>query len=192
MNKQKWILIGAVSGLVISFAVAASSSPLNTPLYIFRMEQASSEMNFLPTEMNKFVYAAENGCNLNVEIDGYWIAEEVRHDTNPRNTCRITCIPTCPPYTEGGDTCNPTSCQPTCRTCYTCNPTCNNPWTCYLSTCAPTCNPTCNNPWTCYLSTCAKTCGFTCGDVYTCEDTCRYTCETCEPTCKIMCEPRDY
>jgi hypothetical protein len=164
---------------VAAFVVARPSTS-NTPLYTVRMEQVSSKMNFLPTEMNSFTYTAENGYKLNLEVGGYWIADQINLDTTPQNTCRITCVPICPPDTLGGHTCEDTSCQPTCLTqdptcpytCITCNPTCDDPWTC-PDTCPFTCNPTCNDLWTCYLSTCE----------FTCEFTCEYTCFTCNPTC---------
>lgn len=121
MNKQKWILIGVVSGLFISFAVAASSSPLNTPLYIFRMEQASSEMSFLPTEVNQFTYITEKGYTLDCSVTG-------SDNVSPLNTGVWSCE---------GSTCQPWhTCWCTCPyTCLnTCGATCTY-WTCPMATC---------------------------------------------------------
>lgn len=53
----------AIASLVITY-VAASTGTSYTPLYTFRMEQASSKMNFLPTEVNEFIYGAEKGHTL--------------------------------------------------------------------------------------------------------------------------------
>ena len=40
-------------------AVAAKPSAPDTPLYTFRMEEASSEMNFFPKQKSNFTYTAE-------------------------------------------------------------------------------------------------------------------------------------
>jgi len=131
-RKQKMIAVVSVAITVLAVsAVTAGIGISNTPLYTVRMEQASSEMNFLPTEMNGFTYTAENRCTLNYDILGGCSGVE------PLST-GDTCEPACEP-TEGG---------------YTCSNTC---WrTCDGSTCEGTCNePTCG--YTCY--TCpAKTC----------------------------------
>lgn len=126
MDKKK-ILIAAISIAFVFLAVAfviARPSTSNTPLYTLRMEQASSKMNFLPTEINEFIYAAEKGYELNYNVRGY---------------CKgTTPLGTKPPLSCEEPTCGP-SCDPTCP--YTCdNPTC--PETCPY-TCEFTCWSTC-------------------------------------------------
>lgn len=127
----------AVIGITIAFLVAATvaASPWissNTPLYTYRMEQASSEMDFLPTEKNDFTYTTEGGYNLNYDVLGCC------DDQNPLiQTWQYTCE-----FYETCDTCS------TCSTCSTCPATCPN-----------TCQNTC--PYTCW-NTCPVTCRNTC------------------------------
>lgn len=68
MNRiQKRVSIAVVSVSIMSLALAcvtASPPTSNTPLYTFRMEQASSESNFLPTAANEFTYNTKNGYTL--------------------------------------------------------------------------------------------------------------------------------
>jgi hypothetical protein len=105
-------------------AVTASSSISSTPLYTVRMEQASSDMNFLPTAVNEFIYMAEHGYAVNYNVPEY--CKGVIPFKPP------TEIATCP-YTCDDDTCEQT-CPNTCwNTC---------PNTCW-STCPVTCEPTC-------------------------------------------------
>ncbi|KYK32712.1 MAG: hypothetical protein HXS48_05000 [Theionarchaea archaeon] len=130
MDKKQRILV-ALIGASIAFlaitAVTANSRASNTPLYTYRMEQQSSEMNFLPTERNTFTYETEGRCVLNSCGCG--------DGAKPLN-----------PYTCG--TCdeyycdNPSLCYGTCHsTCSTCSGN-----TCFFLTCQyPTCFwPTCN------------------------------------------------
>lgn len=69
MNRiQKRVLTAIVSVSMVSLALAcvtASPSISTTPLYRYRMEQTSSKMSFLPTEMNEFTYTTEIGYTLN-------------------------------------------------------------------------------------------------------------------------------
>jgi hypothetical protein len=67
MNGNRKILVAVVSvcAVLVVSTVIASSQISNTPLFTFRMEQASSEMNFLPTVVNGFIYTTENGYTLN-------------------------------------------------------------------------------------------------------------------------------
>lgn len=192
----------ALAGCAVA-AVAATSSPANTPLYTVRMEQASSEMSFLPTEMNTFTYDTEKGCVLDYNVSNFCYGA-VPLDTDGSDTCQgyFTCYPSCFGYTCYGwtcwgscfgwtcsgwtcfDTCDhftcsapdtcPYTCDYTCpATCYTCGG-----WTCDATSCQETCS-TCNQP------TCPNTCWETCDDptcLNTCEQTCRYTCEKpCQP-----------
>jgi hypothetical protein len=116
-KKLHLVLIGAAVVFLAMACVSARTSP-STPLYTMRMEQASSEMNFLPTAVESYNYTAESGYSLNCTVTEY------RGGATPLGT-EFTC---------GGDTCQPT-CLPTCRP--TCWDTC--PKTCV--TCAPECVP---------------------------------------------------
>lgn len=159
MNRSKMLLavISLIAVSLIITCVAANPLATNTPLYTYRMEQASSEMNFLPIPISRFAYNTEKGYTLSYEVGGC-CNDTVPLVTGGVNTCD-TCegIPTCP------ETCEPTCEEPTCYTCpetcsytcpSTCNDTCTSPYTCKHSTCAPTCNDTCTSPWTCYQSGC--------------------------------------
>lgn len=168
-SKQKlmsYIVVIAVSALLAVTAVTASAwRPSHTPLYTMRMEQASSEMNFLSTARNSFAYTTGRGYELNCNVAGYCGA-------GPAGEVSVSgpCIQTeC--YT----------CWPTCvSTCSTCVSTC--PSTC-SSTCGNTCGNTCDDS-TCG-NTCPNTCGSTCGN--TCPSTCVSTCVTCVYTCWGTC-----
>lgn len=138
--------------------VTASSWTGATPLYTIRMEQASSEKHFLPTEKSNFIYTTENGYTL-LNGAGYGSAYVPAIET-VGNTCWDSCDGTCE-----------ITCWETCD--YTCPVTCGN--TC-PNTCPNTCQNTCPN--TC--STCQLTCPYTCQD--TCYGrTCWDTCPPCPP-----------
>lgn len=67
MNRKK-VSIAVVSTAVAFLAVTcvtASRQTLNTPLYTFRIEQASSGMSFLSTAVNEFSYNTRDGYTLN-------------------------------------------------------------------------------------------------------------------------------
>ena len=64
------VIVVVIATLAVS-AVTANPQTLNTPLYTFRMEQASSEMNFLPEEKSTFIYTTEKGYQLNAYVHGY-------------------------------------------------------------------------------------------------------------------------
>lgn len=126
--------IAVVSVVVVSCVVpfaAANSLLTNTPLYTYRMEQASSRMNFLPIEKNSFTYAADGGYILNHEV--------------------LRCCGGVSPLMTEGSTCNPTCDEKTCITCLTCASCflCETSETCdTCSTCNPTCSSaTCSGPW---------------------------------------------
>lgn len=139
--RRRWMLT-AMSGMIIVFlavtAVAASSRPLNTPLYKFRIEQASYRMNFLPTERNTFAYTTEKGFKLDYDVFGEYCCGEnplaseytcdppCTFDTCEQTSCGETCQNTCAGascrLTCGGETCDPTACL-TCSSCY---PICTN------------------------------------------------------------------
>lgn len=136
MNAKRKMLIAVMSIATVSCAAAfAAASPrsVTTPLYTARMEQASSEMRFLPTTMNTFTYITREGYTLDHEASGDWysgyhwfLASEISCPTVVTCESCIIC-PTdinCP--TEGS-TCEPTECfMNTCldtqcdRTCYAC------------------------------------------------------------------------
>ena len=155
MDKKIAVVLGAA--LIVATSVSAASWTM-TPLYTYRMEQASHTMNFLPTEMNKFTYTAEEGYMLN-------------HNA-------VVCCSSVVPLITGGvntcDTCDQPTCWSTCPD--TCEPTCPN--TCMGATCSTCTQPTCETceetcPYTC--STCSSTCWNTCSG-YTCKDTCEIDC----------------
>jgi hypothetical protein len=133
MDRKK-MMLAAVIGTVLVFcaiaAVTANSLAMNTPLYTYRMEQVSSEMNFLPTEMNGFSYIADKGYTLDYKVTGYCGGVEPLSGVF---TCALTCQSTCPytcPWTCLGNTCGtclntcPYTCKSTCGQ-YTCDDTCN-------------------------------------------------------------------
>ena len=161
------VAISAAIAFCAVTAVAASPKRgVNAPLYTFRMEQASSNMNFLPTAVNAFEYTTEKGYVLDCDTGGCCTNGGVVYDTGcytcPDDTCEH-----CPTYFPA-QTCD-----------YTCPETC--PVTCH-ETCPVTCEHTC--PYTCKL-TCADTCPYTCES--TCPETCLVTCATCNPTCTDTC-----
>jgi hypothetical protein len=63
-GKQRMTFV-VMSVIFAALAVTVTASALpSTPLYTYRMEQASNKMHFLPTEMNGFTYIAEKGYTL--------------------------------------------------------------------------------------------------------------------------------
>lgn len=150
MVMKRKMLAAVISVAVASLTIAcvtASSLTSHSPLYTLRMEQQSSKMNFLPSEMNGFIYNTENGYILNYGVQGW--CGGVTPNLVTLKTCEGTCIePTCP------DTCRLTCDDPTCAN--TCPATC--PLTC------DTCDQTCLSCETCI--TCQVSCmGITCGDM---------------------------
>jgi hypothetical protein len=146
-------MIGTALGFLLVTIVTAGSWMSSSPLYTVRMEQASSEMNFLPTALSGFTYVTEKGHMLDYCCsNGY--CGMMPLGTSTGSICD-TCYPICDETQEY--TCYQTSCQSTCYTCSTCS-TCPGQWTC---------------PNTC--RTCFSTCPYTCC-------TCK-VCETTEPSC---------
>jgi hypothetical protein len=98
----------------------------STPLYTYRMEQYSSKMHFLSSEVTAFTYTAEKGYNVHVADSGGPLQEPTVPLTCPA-TCSDTCLNTCP---DTCDTCSitcqctcPDTCESTCTgTCITCYP----------------------------------------------------------------------
>lgn len=113
MKRKQKLSIAAVIVLVsVITAVTAASSILNTPLFMYRMEQASSEMNFLPTAMNTFIYTTEKGCTLQYNDFGEYCG-----DITPEAFTWLTCTKTCYGSTQGCG-CEPTiTCNHTFCTC---------------------------------------------------------------------------
>ena len=126
MDRKLICFVVAITVVVSLAACNSASSSCNTPLLTVRMEEASSEMNFLPYGVNSFTYAAEKGYTItcNAGVCG--------HDPHITSTSELTCIvPTCDFTCQY--TCAQTSCQ---TTCYTCLETC--PKTCQTCTeCEP-------------------------------------------------------
>ena len=123
MDKKMLALVVCTAFISLSAVVVTATARMpNTPLYTFRMEQQSSEMNFLPREMNKFSYTAELGCSLDYEVRECCGAEPLLPPQSGIDTCspQETCERTCPISCFG--TC-PWTCDQyllTCNTCYNC------------------------------------------------------------------------
>lgn len=98
MKRKKVVLISVIGIAVVSVAagVTATSQGLNTPLYTVRMEQASTKMNFLPTEMNEFVYTAEKGYTVDYDLQIYEYTGLFIGGVTCQHTCPYTCEQTCP------------------------------------------------------------------------------------------------
>jgi hypothetical protein len=122
-----------ITAVLLAVSVTASSS-VDTPLFIYRMEQSSIKMHFLPTTMNTYIYTTEKGYYVN--YDGFGIVNDGGGTDSVINTCGQgqTC--------DGGPTCQ--------ETCW---------YTCVETSCQPTCPATCIQP-TC--ETCDVTCGHGC------------------------------
>lgn len=121
MDKKTVIAVGVA--IMVAAAGVSAASWTKTPLYTYRMEQASNTMHFLPTKMNTFSYTAEKGYTLthsagtNSLISPQWTVIETCPNTcvNTCGTCALTC--------ETCDTCGETIYgTPTCK--YTCQPSC--------------------------------------------------------------------
>lgn len=69
-----------ISATVMSFTLihttAASMVTSNTPLYTYRMEQVSSEMNFLPTEKSILTYTSESQCWIVYNVEAVYVGGE--------------------------------------------------------------------------------------------------------------------
>lgn len=119
MDRNRGVAAATVVALFFAIACATASSwTSHSPLYTFRMEQTSSEMNFLPAERNDFVYTAEKGYELNCDVST--IPRE-----SPQEESVIICTLICP--TEAATCADPTECfintckETQCdRTCYGC------------------------------------------------------------------------
>jgi hypothetical protein len=117
MNKKQKGSIAMISMVVAFLAmtcITASSGTSNTPLYTFRMEQASSGMSFLSTTVNEFSYNTRDGYTLNwgffVQIDPPGVfkcgSDQICPD-GPEDPSFSTCCRTCP----GRLTCSSYPCE---------------------------------------------------------------------------------
>jgi len=150
MKKIRMMSLAVAGMVIVSLAVTITASPLisSTPLFIFRMEQVSSEKNFLPTERNTFTYTTQEGYRLNYDVAGCF--GPVVPLITGVETCDTCGSPVCIPDPESlSGTCDQHTCGDTCW--YTCS---------YVNTCPNTCEDTCPN--TCGVPTCGNTCGDTC------------------------------
>lgn len=80
-EKKKRLSVAAIStGVVVSVVLFATAGSLlaDTPLYISRMEQANSKMNFLPTSVKNFFYTTEQGHAVNCSVGGYCGRSQMR------------------------------------------------------------------------------------------------------------------
>lgn len=120
-RKLKTAIAMTVAAFVFFAAVVTASSFVasDTPLYSYRMEQASNKMHFLPTDMNTFSYNTEKGYNLDFEVTGN-PGDGILDTWQTPWTCVFsTCVYTC-------TTCDAPTCPDTCE--QTCPATCG--WTC--------------------------------------------------------------
>lgn len=110
MNRKTIIVVGiiATTALLTVTGVTAFTQTYNTPLYTLRMEQASSNMHFLPTTVNEFTYNAEKEFTLNMSTQEYGGAQPLGPLTEQENCTSL-----------GWYTCS--TCE-TCETCETCKP----------------------------------------------------------------------
>lgn len=169
-GNRQWTLIAAsvTATFLVIMLFAVNTGTLDTPLFTWRMEQASDKMGFSPTPVNGFSYDTEKGRVL-----GYEITEDEYGYVKPLDSGQG-----CEQDTREGEGCRDTQDD----TCQTCEDTCED-------TCADTCSDTCSTCTgetscsTCPADTCSniKTqCG-TCTD--TCSESCEGTCETCTSNC---------
>ena len=125
---RKMLVVTCIAVVSLAASVTAHSSyQSDTPLYTVRMEQACSEMHFLPTATTAFTYTALQGCTLDYDI------QKVENtDTTPNATWyNLTyCYFTCYWRTCRYNTCN----YPTCKR-YTCEFITCEYYTCYWPTC---------------------------------------------------------
>lgn len=105
---RKMMSLSVICIVIVSLmavCVTASARISNAPLYTYRMEQASSEMNFLPTKMNSFTYITENrytldygvpeGCNDDIKLPKR--TRDFECPPTVESTCPSTCLWSCWP-----------------------------------------------------------------------------------------------
>lgn len=136
---RKSISVVLMSIVIVGLTITAVTARLwttTTPLHTYRMEQASDEMNFLPTEMAEFTYNAEKGYNITFEIlenfeDVALVTWQTPY-TCIYSTCKYTCT-----------TCDGPTCLETCPCTVSCGPTCQD--SCDYGRCPPTYWETCGS-----------------------------------------------
>lgn len=159
-RKLALILVASTAFAILTItAVTATPWASGTPLYAYRMEQASNKMNFLPTQMTTFTYIAEKGYTVHYGVISGGQSDPLHITAGPTacEDCETVTWPYTCEWSCWFSTCPANTCSNTCYTCPedTCNSTCTSPWTCHKSTCAYTCNDTCTSPWTCQHSGCS-------------------------------------
>lgn len=129
MDKKQKTLIAVSVVCALCASLYAQPQTSTTPLYTYRMEQASYKMHFLPTERITFTYAAENGLTIRCNVSGFCSVTPLYSQWN---TCAATCLTVCPETCDTCDTCVTFQGLVTCASCKpTCTPTCDTcPWTC--------------------------------------------------------------
>ena len=127
---KKMVAILCIVGVFLAASVTATQRyQSDTPLYIARMEQASSKMHFLPAAVNEITYTTTKGYTLDYDIPEMkgndTEAHPIHWDSNcwSCSTCWLSCGGSC-----GG------------HTCYTCLNSCVIEYCySYWSTCGFTC-----------------------------------------------------
>jgi hypothetical protein len=117
---KKRISTGIVTcAFVLAIAcVTANTLTVDTPLYTYRMEHVSSQMNFLPTEANEFSYNSQDYCLLSYSM-GCTMGPLDYPTTFPCQPTEETCLGSC------GGTCSYTCKVTECESCsFTCGSTC--------------------------------------------------------------------
>ncbi|MBU7028275.1 MAG: hypothetical protein HXS48_15190 [Theionarchaea archaeon] len=84
------VVIGMAVLTVLASVAMASQQVTDTPLYTYRIEQASSKMNFLVTERNVYSYTAESGYELNYgTIRGWGFICRIDDETSNGKVCQV-------------------------------------------------------------------------------------------------------
>ena len=121
------VIITSIVAVFLAVVTASPGVQSKTPLYTIRMEQASSNMHFLPTEVNEITYTTTQGYTLTCDIptwksnstepgSTYWVT----HDCTCWGTMHCTCWLTvdctcwhtlnCTCWDTGYCTCSPFTC----------------------------------------------------------------------------------
>jgi hypothetical protein len=117
MKKRISLGIIACASVLAIACVTANTLTVDTPLYTYRMEQVSSQMNFLPVEANGFNYNSQNCCLLSYST-GCTVPLDIP-TTFPCKPTEETCLNSC------GGTCSYTCKVTECESCsFTCGSTC--------------------------------------------------------------------
>lgn len=102
-RKKRGIVLILISAALVSLAITAviaTETSSKTPLFTYRMEQKSNQMNFLSTEINEFTYTAESEYTLKFDnIHGNMDKNAMKFVVQPDGTYYPTCTYICP-FTE--------------------------------------------------------------------------------------------